>query len=86
MNKIFKITYNDGGWHTGGLPYFFYIAKNKEEVITNSKQYQNFSEMCKFSKGDIWIDEVNLAEDTSFKIAFENLTDFNIEISIKEKL
>lgn len=42
MYKIFEITYNDGGWHSGDLPHFLYIAKNKEDIINNSIKYQDF--------------------------------------------
>ena len=42
MYKIFKVTYNDGSWHSGDLPHFYYIAKSEEEVIDNSKEYQDY--------------------------------------------
>ena len=35
MYKIFEVTYNDGGWHSGPLPHFFYIAEKEEELILN---------------------------------------------------
>ena len=82
MYKIFKVTYNDGGWHSGDLPHFFYIAKNKEEVIDNSKQYKKFLEARECRGGYIWISEVSgLAHD----FEFENLKDFNITVSVKAK-
>lgn len=78
MYKIFKVTYNDGGWHSGNLPHFFYIAESKEDVISNSKKYQDY-----FNRGgDIWISEVSSLVDD---FRFENLEDFTIEISIKKK-
>ena len=33
--KIFRVTYNDGGWHSGDLPHFYYIAQNEEEVCAD---------------------------------------------------
>lgn len=82
MYKIFKVTYNDGGWHSGDLPHFFYIAKSKEDVIANSKKYQEYVEMQKLSKGDIWLHEVSgMIED----FYFENLKDFDIKITIRKK-
>lgn len=53
MYKIFEITYNDGGWHSGDLPHFFYIAKNKEDVVANSKEYQKYLERQKNMGGNI---------------------------------
>lgn len=82
MYKIFKITYNDGGWHSGDLPHFFYIAESEEEVIANSKEYQKFLERKKISGGDIWLHEVSgLVPNYDF----ENLDAFDISISLKKK-
>lgn len=82
MYKIFKVTYNDGGWHSGDLPHFFYIAKSKEDVIANSKKYQEYVKMQELSKGDIWLHEVSgMIED----FYFENLKDFDIEITVRKK-
>ena len=78
--KIFKITYNDGGWHNGDLPHFFYIARNKEEVIANSKRYAEFVECKKLRDGNIWIIEVN---GINYPEEWENLKDFEIHLSIK---
>lgn len=82
MYKIFEITYNDGGWHNGYLPHFFYIAKSKEDVIANSKEYQKYIEMQELSKGDIWIHEVSGMIENFY---FENLEDFDIDISVRKK-
>lgn len=82
MYKIFEITYNDGSWHSGDLPHFFYIAKSKEEVIANSRKYQDYLECQQFRGGDIWINEVS---GLVRSIYFENLQDFNINISIQVK-
>ena len=82
MYKIFKITYNDGGWHSGDLPHFFYIAKGKEDVIVNSEKYQKYLKRQECSGGDIWIDEVSgLVQDRYF----ENLKDFDIKITMRKK-
>ena len=82
MFKIFKITYNDGGWHSWPLPHFFYIAESEEEVILNSKKYKNFLEMRENRGGDIWIKEVSgLVPNYDF----ENLDAFDISISLKKK-
>ena len=72
--KIFKITYNDGLWHSGSLPSAFFIAKSKEEVIEKSKAYKKFEK----KPGDIWITEFC---DTSDYEDIENINDFIIEIN-----
>ena len=81
MYKIFEITYNDGGWHSGDLPHFFYIAKNKEDVVSNSQKYKKFLERKKLYGGDIRVHEVSGVLQESY---FENLDDFNVEINIKK--
>ena len=82
MYKIFRVTYNDGGWHSGDLPHFFYIARSKEEVVASSRKYKQFLEWKECSGGDIWISEVSgLAHD----FEFENLKDFDITVSVKAK-
>jgi hypothetical protein len=82
MYKIFEITYNDGGWHTGPLPHFFYIAKNKDEVKANSKKYRRFLDSQQMRGGDIWISEVNGLEKSLY---FENLDDFDVSVSVRKK-
>ena len=61
MYKIFEVTYNDGDWHSGDLPHFFYIAKSEEEVITNSKEYKEYLELNELrdNRGDTWIHETS---------------------------
>ena len=76
--KIFRITYNDGGWHNGDLPHFFYIAYNEEEVKSNSKNYADFKERQDAFGGDIWMHEVKGVE---FPSEWENLKDFNVSIT-----
>lgn len=80
--KIFRVTYNDGGWHSGDLPHFYYIAQNEEEVKANSKRYADFKERQKYSEGDIWISEVKGVE---FPSEWENLKDFNVAITATAK-
>jgi len=82
MYKIFKVTYNDGGWHSGDLPHFFYIAKSKEDIVSNSKKYQDYLGYQQNRGGDIWISEVSGLKDEWY---FENLKDFYIKITVKEK-
>lgn len=82
MYKIFKVTYNSGGWYSGEMPHFFYIAKSEEEVIANSKKYKEFLEWKERSRGDIWIHEVS---GMVYDFEFENLKDFDITISVKKK-
>jgi len=31
--KIYEVTFNDGGWHSGPLPSFQIVAENKQEAI-----------------------------------------------------
>lgn len=86
--KIFKVTYNDGGWHSGDLPHFFYIAESKEDIIANSKEYKDYLERQQVRGGDIWISEISETIGTHglvYDFYFENLKDFDIEISVKKK-
>lgn len=56
MYKIFEVTYNDGDWHSGDLPHFFYIAESKEDVITHSTKYQEYLDMqtCRHAEAAIF--------------------------------
>ena len=80
--KIFKVTYNDGGWHYGDLPYFYYIAKNEEDVIVNSKKYAEFLQKQEKFGGSVWISEVNGIQST---FRWENLDDFDVTITVSTK-
>lgn len=82
MYKIFEITYNDGGWHSGDLPHFFYIAKSEEDIVTNSKQYKEYLDWQTNRGGDIWLHEVSGLVHNFY---FENLEDFDIEITVRKK-
>ena len=88
MYKIFNVTYNDGGWHSGDLPHFFYVAESEEEVVANSKKYQDFLDSKNNIGGDIWISEVTEiagAYGMVYGFYFENYKDFDIEITIRKK-
>ena len=78
--KIFKATYNDGEWHCGDLPHFYYIAKNEKDVIVNSKKYAEFLQRKEKFGGSIWISEFNGIQST---FEWENLNDFEIYLSVK---
>lgn len=80
--KIFRVTYNNGGWHSGDLPHFYYIAQNEEEVCANSKNYAEFKERQNDFGGDIWMHEVKGVE---FPSEWENLKDFNVAMHVTRK-
>lgn len=87
MYKIFEVTYNDGGWHSGDLPHFFYIAKSKEDIVANSKKYQDYLERQKKRGGDIWINEMTCVVGTHglvYDFYFENLEGFDIEMVVRK--
>lgn len=33
MMKIYTVTFNDGGWHSGSLPSYQVVAESKDEAI-----------------------------------------------------
>ena len=82
MPKIFKITYNNGGWYSGGLPYFLYIAENEDEIANHSKKYQEYLELQRRCGGHIGIREVSGFEANS---NFENIDQFDLTVSIRRK-
>lgn len=81
--KIFKVTYNDGEWHCGDLPHFYYIAKSKEEVIVNSKKYTEFLRRQETFGGSLWISEFNGIQST---FEWENLDDFDVAMIVTKKV
>lgn len=89
MFKLFRCTYNDGGWHSGDLPHFYYVAKNKEEVVANSKKYQEFIEWRDSRGGDVWISEIVSVVGSHppliYSFEAENLGDFELTLTIKER-
>ena len=81
--KIFKVTYNDGEWHSGDLPHFYYIAKSKEEIMVNSKKYVEFLQRQEKFGGDLWICEFNGIQST---FEWENLDDFDVTMLASKKV
>jgi len=83
MYKIFKVTYDNGGWHpAGGTPHFYYIAKSVEEVIAYSEKYKEFLKRRDESDGYLSVTEASgLAE----KYHFENIEDFDVLVSINKR-
>lgn len=81
--KIFKVTYNDGEWHCGDLPHFYYIAKNEEDVIVNSKKYAEFLQRKEKFGGSIWISEFNGIQSV---FEWENLNDFDLTMVVIKKV
>lgn len=81
MYKIYKCWYNDGGWHSGPLLTFYYIAESEEEVKQNSKCYASFLESQKYRGGDIWISETDALP---YDFEFENRKGFEITVSVRK--
>ena len=41
--KIYTVTFNDGGWHSGSLPEYQVVAESKEEAIEQIlKRYAHY--------------------------------------------
>lgn len=86
--KIFKGVYNDGEWRSGDLPHFFYIARNENEVATKSQKYKEFLEWSATREEKygypayVYICEVDTIIPERY---FENIEDFDISVTIKEK-
>lgn len=41
--KIYTVTFNDGGWHSGSLPEYQVVAESKEEAIEQIlKRYDHY--------------------------------------------
>ena len=81
MYKIYKCWYNDGGWHCGPLPTFYYIAESEEEVKQNSRGYKDFLESQKIRGGDVWISETDALP---YDFEFENRKGFEITVSVRK--
>ena len=54
MLKIFDVTFNDGGWHSGSLPKYTTIAETKEEAIFKI----NKETKDRYKTWDCWATEV----------------------------
>ena len=88
MYKLFEITYNDGEWHSGSLPHFFYIATSEEELVANSERYRQYKERQMAQGGSVWINEITEVVGRHGFLSvfeFENLDKFDISISVMEK-
>ena len=81
MYKIYKCWYNDGDWHSGPLPTFYYIAESEEEVRQNSKRYAEFVGSKEKRGGDIWISETDALP---YDFEFENRGGFEITVSVRK--
>jgi hypothetical protein len=55
MLKIFKVTFNDGGWHSGSLPSFFQVAETKEDAIEIVKSVETH-----YKGWDCWATEFKI--------------------------
>jgi hypothetical protein len=54
--KIYDVTFNDGGWHSGPLPSFQVVAENKEEAIEKV-----LTDHPSYRKGyDVWASEFKI--------------------------
>lgn len=79
--KLYRIVYNDGGWHTGGPPDALFIANSEDEVKEKSSAYRDFKVMKESIGGDLYIFEV-----TNLRyIGVENGADFEFHFKEKEK-
>lgn len=54
--KIYTVTFNNGGWHSGSLPSFEVVASSKEEAIEKVLEKRPH-----YSKGyDAWASEFKI--------------------------
>lgn len=85
--KLFKITYNDGGWYSGSLPHFYHLAENEEEVI-ECKRYKEYKERAEFKGATLWITEITELVGRNGILSdfeFDNLDDYKINITVERK-
>lgn len=80
MYKLFKFWLEDGQWHTHRY-YDYYIAKDVEEVRSNSKAYKKLEMRQAAFGGDVIIIE----EKNGIDVSCENLKDFDIVFIKKER-
>jgi len=56
MMKIYKVTFNDGGWHSGSLPSTTIVAESgddaKEKALLLNPMYKN--------RYDVWVSEFKI--------------------------
>jgi len=56
MMKIYKITFNDGGWHSGSLPSITIVAKSSDDAKEKA-----LSENPRYKQGyDVWVSEFKI--------------------------
>jgi hypothetical protein len=54
--KIYKITFNDGGWHSGSLPSITVVAESSD-----SAKEKALSENPRYKQGyDVWVSEFKI--------------------------
>ena len=79
MLKIYKVTFNDGGWHSGPLPNYMTVAESEDEAIKKIKE-----EHTHYNKWDVWATEfkmkgyvIELYDEKTYhrKTILENLID-----------
>lgn len=60
--KIYTVTFNDGGWHSGQLPSYDVVADSKREaikkVLLNNPHYKNHDAWATEFKIDGYVIEV----------------------------
>ena len=54
--KIYKVTFNNGGWHSGELPSVTVVAETKEDAKVKALEQKPFYK----SGYDIWVSEFKL--------------------------
>ena len=54
--KIYKITFNDGGWHSGSLPIITVVAESSDEAKEKA-----LNENPRYKQGyDVWVSEFKI--------------------------
>jgi hypothetical protein len=54
--KIYKITFNDGGWHSGSLPSITVVAESSDEAKEKA-----LNENPRYKQGyDVWVSEFKI--------------------------
>jgi hypothetical protein len=54
--KIYKVTFNDGGWHSGSLPNITVVAESSDKAKEKA-----LSENPRYKQGyDVWVSEFKI--------------------------